>query len=99
MLDREKLVTTYMGMGVAIPHGTAEAKETVKKTGVVFTQYPDGVPFGDEKANLVIGIAGIGGEHLDVLASIAGTLDDAETLEKLKTTDDVDYILKTIIGE
>ena len=96
MLDREKIVSTYMGMGLAIPHGTTEAKGTVKKTGIVFTQYPDGVDFGDEKAQLVIGIAGIGDEHLELLGKIAEALEDEEVLEKMKTTDDVDWILKTL---
>ena len=59
MQEREKLVSTYMGMGVAIPHGTTQAKGTVKKTGIVFIQYPEGVDFGAEKAQLVFGIAGI----------------------------------------
>lgn len=70
MVEREKIVTTYMGMGVAIPHGTSDAKETVKKSGIVVMQYPDGVQFGDEKANLIIGIAGVGDEHLEILANI-----------------------------
>ena len=96
MLDRERLVSTYMGMGIAIPHGTAQAKGTVKKTAITMLQYPDGVDFGDEKAQLVFGIAGIGDEHLDLLGKIAGCLDDAEVLEKMKTTDDVDWILKTL---
>lgn len=95
MLEREKLVTTYMGMGVAIPHGTSHAKETVKKSGIVVMQYPDGVPFGDEKANLVIGIAGVGDEHLEILANIAGSLEDEELLENLKKHADVDTIMKT----
>ena len=96
MLEREKLVSTYMGMGIAIPHGTAQAKGTVKKTAITMLQYPDGVDFGDEKAQLVFGIAGIGDEHLDLLGKISMALDDAETLEKMKTTDDVDWILKTL---
>ena len=95
MLEREKLVTTYMGMGVAIPHGTSQAKETVKKSGIVVMQYPDGVDFGDEKANLVIGIAGVGDEHLEILANIAGSLENEELLEELKTKADVDTIMKT----
>lgn len=70
MQECEKIVSTYMGMGVAIPHGTTQAKGTVKKTGIVLLQYPDGVDFGDEKAQLVFGIAGIGDEHLDLLAKI-----------------------------
>lgn len=96
MQEREKLVTTYMGMGIAIPHGTTQAKGTVKKTGIVLLQYPDGVPFGDEKANLVFGIAGIGDEHLDLLAKICEVLEDEEVLDKMKTTDDVEWILKQL---
>ena len=96
MLEREKLVSTYMGMGIAIPHGTAQAKGTVKKTAITMLQYPEGVDFGDEKAQLVFGIAGIGDEHLDLLGKIAECLDDPEVLEKMKTTDDVDWIMKTL---
>lgn len=95
MVEREKIVTTYMGMGVAIPHGTSNAKETVKKSGIVVMQYPDGVAFGDEKANLIIGIAGVGDEHLEILANIAGSLEDEELLENLKKHADVDTIMKT----
>ncbi len=96
MQEREKLVTTYMGMGIAIPHGTTQAKGTVKKTGIVLFQYPEGVPFGDEKANLVFGIAGIGDEHLDLLAKICEVLEDEAVLEEMKTTNDVDWILKQL---
>ncbi|MCD7820737.1 MAG: PTS mannitol transporter subunit IICBA [Clostridiales bacterium] len=96
MQEREKLVTTYMGMGVAIPHGTTQAKGTVKKTGIVLLQYPEGVSFGDEKAQLVFGIAGIGDEHLDLLAKICETLEDEETLDKMKNTNDVDWVLKQL---
>lgn len=96
MQEREKLVTTYMGMGVAIPHGTSQAKDTVKKTGIVLLQYPDGVDFGDEKAQLVFGIAGIGDEHLDLLSKICGMLEDEDVLEKLRTTDDVDWIMEQL---
>jgi len=96
MQEREKLVTTYMGMGIAIPHGTTQAKGTVKKTGIVLFQYPEGVDFGKEKAYLVFGIAGIGDEHLDLLAKICETLESEETLEKMKTTNDVDWILNQL---
>ena len=96
MLERERLVSTYMGMGIAIPHGTSQAKGTVKKTAITMLQYPDGVDFGDEKAQLVFGIAGIGDEHLDLLGKIAECLDDEEVLEKMKTTNDVDWILKQL---
>ena len=96
MQEREKLVTTYMGMGVAIPHGTTQAKGTVKKTGIVLLQYPEGVDFGSEKAQLVFGIAGIGDEHLDLLSKLCTLLEDEALLETLKTTDDVEWVLEQL---
>ena len=96
MQEREKLVSTYIGMGVAIPHGTTQAKGTVKKTGIVFFQYPDGVDFGVEKAQLVFGIAGIGDEHLDLLSKLCTLLEDPSRLEMLKTTDDVEWVLEQL---
>ncbi len=94
MQEREKLTTTYMGMGIAIPHGTTSAKETVKKSGIVVLQYPDGVPFGDEKAKLVFGIAGVGDEHLDLLANICTVLEDEEVMEAMMTATDPAVIMK-----
>ena len=51
---------------------------------------------GDEKAQLVFGIAGIGEEHLDLLAKICEVLEDEEVLEKMKTTDDIDWIMERL---
>ena len=96
MQEREKLVSTYMGMGVAIPHVTTQAKDTVKKTGIVLLQYPEGVDFGSEKAQLVIGIAGVGDEHLELLGNLCNMLEDEALLETLKTTDDVDWVLEQL---
>lgn len=96
MVEREKLVSTYIGMGLAIPHGTSEAKGSVKKTGIVLVQYPEGVDFGGESAQLVFGIAGIGDEHLDLLSKICESLEDEAVLQKMKTTDDVEWILEQL---
>lgn len=93
MQERERLVSTYMGMGVAIPHGTSEKKSTVKKSGVVMLQYPDGVDFGDEKAYLIFGIAGVGDAHLDLLAHVCEVLEDEEALEMMKKTPDIKFVL------
>ena len=70
MLRREESATTYMGMGIAIPHGTSDAKKCVLHSGIVVLQYPGGVAFGNEKAYLVVGIAGVGDAHLDILARL-----------------------------
>lgn len=86
MVERERLSTTYMGMGLAIPHGTQQAKDSVKRTGLSVIQYPEGVDFDGEKAYLVVGIAGVGDEHLELLARVSEALDDEQTLEKLKNS-------------
>ena len=96
MQERERIQTVYMGMGVAIPHGTNEAKDSVKKTCVTLHQYPDGVEWGGEKAYLVFGLAGADGEHLAVLANIAKALEDEDVVEKMRTTDNVDWLLSVL---
>lgn len=96
MVEREKLQSTYMGMGLAIPHGTSEAKGKVLRSGVVVLQYPEGVDFGEEKAQLIIGIAGVGESHMDIMAKIAGSLEDEEVLERLKTTDNPEEIYNSL---
>lgn len=96
MLEREGLATTYIGLGIAIPHGTSAQKARVKKSGIVVLQYPQGTPFGEEKANLVFGIAGVGDEHIDLLSNICMALEDDTLMEQLKTTTDVNFVLRSL---
>jgi len=98
MVERDRLTSVYIGMGIAIPHGTNEAKDSVVRTGVVLQQYPEGVDFDGERAQLVFGIAGRGEEHLEVLANICRILEDEAVLEKMKTTDDVDWVVRVLSG-
>lgn len=96
MIERENLTTTYMGMGLAIPHGTSEAKTAVKKSGITVLQYPEGVDFGDEKAHLIIGIAGVGDTHLEILAKVSEALEDEEVLERLSKSAEASEIYETL---
>ena len=96
MIERENLTTTYMGMGLAIPHGTSEAKTAVKKSGIAVLQYPEGVDFGDEKAHLIIGIAGVGDTHLEILAKVSEALEDEEVLERLSKSAEASEIYETL---
>lgn len=101
MIEREKDITTYIGQGIAIPHGVASAKEKIKKSGIVVLQFPDGVKFGDETAYLVIGIAGIGDEHLAILGNIAGAIGDSDghVIEKLWKTARPEEIHRLFTGK
>ena len=90
MLARERDISTYIGQGIAIPHGENAVKKYVIKTGLVVMQYPDGVQFGDEKAHLIVGIAGKGDDHLAIIANLATiTMEySEEDLQKAYTTKD-----------
>ena len=98
MHQREETVSTFMGNGVALPHGTFEAKDTVLGTGIVVLQYPDGVEWPNGTANLVIGLAAQNEDHVNVLSQLAEVLQDEELSARLGTTDDVDFIYSTLMG-
>ena len=97
MIEREEDLSTYIGNGIAIPHGVGRAKKFIKKSGIVILQFPEGVDFGEEKAYLIIGIAGVGEEHLQILSNIATVIGegDPDKIGKLKTTKDVNDIYET----
>jgi len=100
MLAREEKFSTYIGNQVAIPHGENEVKSEVKTSGIVVFQYPDGVDFGENKtANLIIGIAGKGNEHIKILANIAEAIEDEETLRQLLTTQDPHFVYELLSQE
>ena len=93
MIERERDLTTYIGKGIAIPHGVGKAKENIIKSGMVVLQFPEGIHFGDEMAYMVIGIAGLGNEHLSILSNIATAINDDDSIvELLRTTADSDYV-------
>jgi Mannitol/fructose-specific phosphotransferase system, IIA domain len=97
MHRREAEITTYAGNGVAIPHGMNEYIKYIKKSGIVVIQYTDGVDFGDGNiAYIVIGIAGKGDEHMDILSNIAVTCVEEENVQKLvkaRTKDEIMHML------
>ncbi|QJC51454.1 PTS sugar transporter subunit IIA [Paenibacillus albicereus] len=95
MVEREQALSTYMGSGLAIPHGTNEAKALIRSTGLSVLQIPDGVDFGgDEPAVLVVGIAAQGGEHMDILTSVAMVCSEEESMERIRTADSAEEIIR-----
>lgn len=84
MQEREQLATTYIGSGVAIPHGTNESKQEITSTGISIVQVPDGVDFGEgNTAYLLVGIAAVGDEHLEVLSTIAIICSEEENVKRV----------------
>ncbi|MFM1655767.1 PTS sugar transporter subunit IIA [Brevibacillus sp. B_LB10_24] len=84
MLEREEMLTTYLGNGVAIPHGTNDSKQWIKTTGISIVQVPSGVDFGDGNiAYVIIGIAGRGDEHLEILSKLAEVCMEEENIKAM----------------
>src|SRR5882762_6580796 len=96
MRAREKIVSTYLGNGIALPHGTNEARTAVKRTSLAVAQFPKGVQWGDEKAYLVIGLAALAEEHIGVLARLATILGDEALCLRLAMTTDANEIYRTL---
>lgn len=84
MLERENKMSTYMGAGLAIPHGTNEAKQLIRSTGLAIMLVPEGVEFeAGQQAKIIVGIAAIGDDHMDLLTNIAMIVSDDETSKRL----------------
>ena len=96
MLQRDKEASVYLGNGVALPHGLASSKETIKNSGICFVQVPDGVDFNGEKAYLLVGVAGKGEEHVELLGKIGQTLMDEGVIEKLKNSTSKEEVINLL---
>lgn len=97
MIARDDDLSTYMGNFIAIPHGTGESGHLIKESGISIIQVPDGVRFGDNLVTVIFGIAGKGGEHLDILSQIAILCEDIGNVQKLadaKTEEDILSLIK-----
>ena len=94
MLAREKSMSTYIGNGVAIPHGQFDDLTLVYRTGISVLQIRDGVTWeDDEKAYLIIGIASNSDDHINILANLAEAIEDPETAKLLAETSEVSVVL------
>lgn len=101
MHEREKAVSTFMGNGLAIPHGTNDAKDAVLGSALSVVRYDGGVDWDGERATFVISIAGKDGEHLDILSQIAILFSDEDDVARLNAAADPDelYALLAAVNE
>ena len=85
MHERETSVSTFMGNGLAIPHGTNEAKPSIRRTAISFVRYAEPVDWKGQPAEFVVGIAGAGDDHLTVLSALAGIFTDDDAIARLRS--------------
>jgi mannitol/fructose-specific phosphotransferase system IIA component len=99
MLEREQIVTTYIGNHLSIPHGTSESQSLIKESGISILQVPKGVSFGDETAYLVVGIAGKDGTHMDILSRIAISCSDPKVVVQASRLEDRNEVIDLLLGD
>ena len=98
MHERETSVSTYMGNGLAIPHGTNEAKDTIRSTGMSFVRYSDPVDWNGKPAEFVVGIAGAGQDHMALLTRIAQVFLKPAEVERLRTATTAEDVRAVLSG-
>ncbi|PRA79502.1 PTS sugar transporter subunit IIA [Microbacterium sp. MYb66] len=99
MRQREETVSTFMGNGLAIPHGTNDAKDAILASALSVVRYDGGVDWSGDPATFVIGIAGVGDEHLEILSRIAilfSEEDDVARLSAAKTPEELYSLLSEV---
>jgi mannitol/fructose-specific phosphotransferase system IIA component len=99
ILEREQSVSTYMGEGFAIPHGTDASREHINRAALAFLQFPDGVDWNGKECNVCIAIASKSTEHIGILQSLAVVLSDKDSAKRLRETDSVNEVLELLAPE
>jgi len=92
MLERERSVSTFIGEGVAIPHGTDASRALVRRTTLGVLQFPAGVDWDGQRVTICVAIAAKGDEHVTVLSALAQILMDPRQAEQLRSSTDVDEV-------
>lgn len=96
MLERDRTACVYIGEGVAIPHGLYDSDDKIIKSGISFLQVPNGVPFENGTAYLLIGIAGKNDQHMEILSKIALVCCEKKNIEILKKSTDKNEVYRIL---
>lgn len=100
MQEREQQTSTFLGSGIAIPHGTPETRDLVKKTGIQVIRFPKGVDWGNaQTVYTAIGIAAKSDDHLALLRQLTSIISNAILAERLHTAPTAEEVIKILSGE
>ncbi len=98
MIARDAGFSVAIGNLIAIPHGEKSAVAHIKKTGLSVITYPEGLDWDGTPVKLVIGIAALGDEHLEILQNIVETLEEESDVEELVAAASKDKIIALFTG-
>ena len=97
MAQREALADTFLGAGVAIPHGRVEDRHLVRRDGLAVLQIPGGIEWNPgQRVRLVVGIAARSDGHIAILKRLTGLIQDEARLRQLAATRDPQDIIAAL---
>jgi mannitol PTS system EIIA component len=99
MLEREQSISTFIGEGVAIPHGTLTAKDSVLRDALAVVQFPEGVDWHGDRAEVCIGIAAVGDGHVGILSQLAEVLMDEDRAAALRSATTAEEVVAILTPE
>jgi PTS system mannitol-specific IIA component len=99
MLERENSVSTFVGEGVAIPHGTLAGKDAVKDDAIVVLRFPDGVDWDGNPVSVAVGIAARGNGHIALLSQLATVLLDPDKAAALRGATTADQVYELLASD
>ncbi len=99
MLERENSVSTFVGEGVAIPHGTLAGKDAVKDDAIVVLRFPDGVDWDGNDVSVAVGIAARGNGHIALLSQLATVLLDPDKAAALRAATTADRVYELLASD
>lgn len=97
MLDRERSISTYLGEGVAIPHGTSGGRGLIRRDALAFVRFPGGTDWNGVPVTVCVAIAAHGDGQLAILTELAQVLMDPDRARALRETTGVDEILRLLV--
>ena len=99
MFERENSVSTYVGEGVAIPHGTLAGKDSVKQDALVVLRFPEGVDWDGNDVSVAVGIAAKGNGHIALLSQLATILLEPEKAAALRSATTKEQVYELLASE
>jgi mannitol/fructose-specific phosphotransferase system IIA component len=98
MAERERSLSTYLGEGFALPHGTDASRGHVRRPAIAVLQFPTGVDWGGQTVTVAIAVASATDEHVQILAQVAGVISDPDRAEQLRGASDPAAVLELLAG-
>lgn len=98
MHEREAIVSSMVGPGVAMPHGTDASRALVRRTMVAVVQLAAAIDWDGHPVRVVIGLASDSEAHLPLMARLAEVLQDPSRLARLSSTEEVEEVRQLLLG-